>query len=64
MIIRSSDEELPDRPEVVVISDSPVESPEKKLPKSDLNKTRYNNKTFCNFAILPVNLVRLLFRTL
>ena len=50
MIIRSSDEELPDRPEVVVISDSPAKSPEKKLPKSDLNKTRYG--TTKQFVIL------------
>ena len=50
MIIRSSDEELPDRPKVVVISDSPVKSPEKKLPQSDLNKTRYG--TTKHFVIL------------
>ena len=55
MIIHSSDEELPDRPEAVVISDSPVESPEKKLLKSDLNKTRYGTtKHFLTLQYCPL----------
>ena len=41
MTISSSDEESSGRPEVVLISDSPVKSPKKHIPNSDFVKTRY-----------------------
>ena len=41
MTISSSHEESSGRPEEVLISDSPVKSPKKHMPKSDFVKTRY-----------------------
>ena len=41
IICSSSDDETAGRPEVILVSDSPVKSPKKKVPKSDFVKTRY-----------------------
>ena len=39
--VSSSDDESQSTPEVVLVSDSPVKSPQKQLPQSELDKTRY-----------------------